>query len=329
MIIQKDFSLSQILWYKIGGTAKYLLEIAGRNDLEEAILFLQEHHLYREKKYIIVGSGSNLIFTDNYYAGAIIHFVPNKDKKLSFAIEVFDDSLVTAFAGESFDDLIQFSFANNLVGLEWAGGLPGTVGAGVRGNVGAFGDEIKDTFYSAEIVKLGKDSIKYEETKKLSMNFAYRQSIIKQNKHLVVLYATFKLNKSGGQEVQKAKEVYTKNINYRRMHHPIEYPTCGSVFKNITEPEKVQKILTHWPDIKESVDTKWHGKVSMGYVINRLGFSNYKVGNMQVSLKHANFIVNLGGGKAKDVITIIKEIQNKVQENLDFIPEVEVEIIGD
>jgi UDP-N-acetylmuramate dehydrogenase len=119
------------------------------------------------------------------------------------------------------------------------------------------------------------------------------------------------------------------NINYRKEHHPIEYPTCGSVFKNITDANQIQKILAIWPDIKESMDTKWHGKISMGYVVKRLGFSKYRVGNMQVSEKHANFIVNLGNAKASDVLTIIKEIQNKVQETFGFIPEVEVEIVSD
>ncbi len=329
MNIKNDFSLKDILWYRIGGKAKYLLDIAGRDDLEQAIKFLEEHDLYKNKKYIVTGLGSNLVFKDDYFDGAVIRFVPSKDKKRSFVVEKYNKLLVTAYAGETLDDLILFSFQKGLIGLEWAGGLPGTVGAAVRGNVGAFGKEIKDSFCEAEILKLrnGGRYIFINGFINKKMNFSYRQSIVKQEKHMLILYATFLLQKATPEQLKRAKEVYEANISYRKLHHPLEYPNCGSVFKNIKQKEEVAKVLEVWPDVAEMVTTKWYGKVSMGYIIHRLGFAGFKLGNAQVSEKHNNFIVNLGEAKSKDVLAIINMIQKKVQETFGFMPEVEVEVV--
>jgi UDP-N-acetylmuramate dehydrogenase len=99
------------------------------------------------------------------------------------------------------------------------------------------------------------------------------------------------------------------------------------VFKNIKKTDDVAKVVDVWPDIRPLVKEKWHGKVSMGYIINRLGFSGYTIGSARVSEKHANFINNLGSATAEDVLTIIKRIQEMVSETFAIIPEVEVEIV--
>jgi UDP-N-acetylmuramate dehydrogenase len=323
MIIQKDFPLSQILWYKIGGKTKYLLEAENSEDIKKALDFIEKNNI---QKVFICGLGSNLIFTDDYFDGAVIRIVQTKKTDNSFQAK---NEFATIFAGAVLDDVIQFSFNNNIIGLEWAGGLPGTIGAGVRGNVGAFGKEIKESLFSVEVLEIKNTGYSLRTIKKTDLHFSYRNSLIKENKNLIIVSTTFQLQPAAFEDVVKAKNTYMNNINYRKEHHPIEYPTCGSVFKNITDANQIQKILAIWPDIKESMDTKWHGKISMGYVVKRLGFSKYRVGNMQVSEKHANFIVNLGNAKASDVLTIIKEIQNKVQETFGFIPEVEVEIVSD
>jgi UDP-N-acetylmuramate dehydrogenase len=321
MTIQENIQLSHILWYHLGGTAKYFLKTHNEQDIIKALDFIEKHHITNT---FICGLGSNLIFSDNDFDGAIIQIVadPNAQKQIQAK-----EGRVEAFAGQTLDDLIQTSFDNNLTGLEWAGGLPGTIGAGVRGNVGAFGGEIKDNLLEAKTLDKTNSNLTIKITTKQDLNFSYRHSLIKENKNLICISATFQLHPSTNKEGEAAREMYHKNITYRQTHHPMDYPTCGSVFKNISEPQNVQKILTRWPDIKETVQTKWHGKVSMGYIINRLGLTGYRVGNMQISEKHANFIINLGDAKSRDVITIINEIKHKVTETLDFTPEVEVEIV--
>src|SRR5690606_37673836 len=126
------------------------------------------------------------------------------------------ENIIEGFAGESLDSLIQFCFENGLVGLEWAGGLPGTVGAAVRGNVGAFGGEIKDSFIKAHCLKLLLKG-GYEELTltKDEMEFAYRTSKVKKEK-LIVISAQFELKIATPEELLKARETYYANILYRQ-----------------------------------------------------------------------------------------------------------------
>lgn len=316
MKIQTDFSLADILWYKIGGTAKYVLEISTKEDVFQACQFLKEKNI---EKVFILGFGSNLLFSKEYFDGAVLHFVPSR------AIKRVSEDTIEAFAGETLDSVIQFGFQNNLIGLEWAGGLPGSVGAAVRGNVGAFGGEIKDTIVKASVLDIAKG--KEREISNKELHFSYRTSLIKEQKNLLVVSAVFKLKKASDEEVAKARAIYEGKIAYRKEHHPLEYPNCGSVFKNIHQKEQVQKILTVFPDVQKQITEKWHGKVSMAYLIERLGLSGLQVGQAQVSKKHANFIINLGGARAQDVLEIIAKIKEKFKETFDFTPEVEVEMI--
>jgi UDP-N-acetylmuramate dehydrogenase len=321
MRIQNDFPLSQILWYKIGGHARHLLEVENAEDLQLALDFIEKNN---QKNILICGLGSNLIFSGDYFDGTVIIMANAKAQDRDFKKK---DEFITVFSGIILDDLIQYMFKNNLTGLEWAGGLPGTVGAGIRGNVGAFSREIQESLVYVEVLERQGARYMPRTLKKDELHFSYRSSLIKENRNMIIVSATFRLIPGDAESLEEGKSTYAKNIAYRREHHPMKYPTCGSVFKNISDLKQVEKVMIAWPDIKEAVETKWHGKVSMGYIINRLGFSGFKIGKMQVSEKHANFIVNLGDGKGRDVIMIIKEIQDKVQGTFGFTPEVEVEIV--
>ena len=320
MQIYNDFPLDKILWYKIGGKAKTFIQASNSEDLKEALEFIVNNEFSR---IFICGLGSNLIFSDANFDGVVLQIVSTGKPE----VELLPDGRVKAFGGVVFDHVIQAALQNNLVGIGWAGGLPGTIGAGVRGNVGAFGGEIKDIVDEVEVIELEGSKLSVYSQKKEDLSFSYRHSLIKEKKNLFVSNVTLKLQKGTDKELESEREAYITNIAYRKNHHPLEYPNCGSVFKNIKGEENVGKVLSVWPDIKESVETKWHGKVAMGYVIKRLGLSGKRVGNAQISEKHSNFIVNLGGAKAKDVFTIIHEIQEKAQETFGFTPEVEVEIV--
>ncbi len=319
MNVHENYDLAPLLWYKIGGKARYFLECKSRIDVLSALDYIDKKNI---SKVFFLGIGSNLIFTDEFYDGAVIYLA--KPDTPSFTV---DENIVSSYSGEILGDLILFSFEHQLTGLEWAGGLPGTVGAGVRGNVGAFGGEIKDCVVTVEVAVIENGQVRTRTLTNDEMNFSYRTSEVKLNKKMIILSSNFQLKKSSPEEMQKAREVYNANIQYRKDRHPLELPNCGSVFKNISKKDEVEKVLNVWSDISDKVRNDWYGKVSMGYIINRLGFAEYRVGNAQVSGKHNNFIVNLGGAKASNVKQIISEIQQKVQETFGFTPEVEVEIV--
>lgn len=323
MKVSENVSLKDILWYKIGGTAKYLIEVSSRKDLEEALLFLHEKDLYETHKYFIIGYGSNLIFSKEHFHGAVIRFTSSSEGLSCNAAQ----NEVTAFAGSSLDSVIQFGFAHHLTGLEWAGGLPGTVGAAIRGNVGAYGGEIKDILTSAEIVELNEGKITWSVLTNEQLHFSYRESLIKQQKQLFVVTGTFRLHPATQEELETAKNIYEEKKQHRKERHPLEYPNCGSVFKNIKNPEQIKKVLEQFPDLKENVETKWYGKVSAAAVIERLGLKGYQVGGAQVSEKHALFIINKDNATAHDVLEIINTIQQKCEERFGFRLEPEVEIV--
>lgn len=321
MTIQENFPLSQLLWYKIGGRTRYLIEVENAEDIRRALDFIDKNRI---EKVFFCGLGSNLIFTDDYFDGVVLRIVKAKPGEGDFLLV---DQTLSVFGGVIMDDVIRFGFDHNLAGLDWAGGLPGTVGAGVRGNVGAFGGEIKDSVEYVDVLDKNSLGVGLRRLYRDELDFSYRNSLVKKSREMVIVNAVFKLRAVSGEDMAHARNIYHKNINYRKEHHPLEYPTCGSVFKNIIDEDKIKGIVSAWPDIEELRLTKWYGKVPMAYIVKRLGFAGYRVGDMQVSIKHTNFIVNLGNGRAHDVMKIITEIQNKVGEIFKFIPEIEAQIV--
>lgn len=321
MQIYQDVLLSTILWYQIGGTAKVVLDVASKEDLYEALNYIKDNKI---TNVFVLGMGSNMLFPDEGFDGAIIRFLMQEDGQ---GVRRLEDNIFEAFAGEFLDSVIHAQFESHLTGLEWAGGLPGTVGAAVRGNVGAFGGEIKDVFIKANCIRLFENG-DFEELvlTKDEMGFSYRSSKVKKEK-LIVVFAQFKLNEATAEEALVSQETYYANIRYRQEHHPLDYANCGSVFKNISNPSEVEKVVSAWPEISSLVKDKWHGKVSMGYMIDKLGLKGFRIGNAQISEKHQNFIVNLGGAKAADVKEIIATVEKKMQENFGFTPEIEIEIV--
>lgn len=320
MQIHEDYLLSQVLWYKIGGKAKYFLQCRNRDDIVEALDFIAAK---KPNKLFICGQGTNLIFSDDYFDGAVIQIVTTADNR----DVVVKDNVVTAFAGTILDDVILAAFENGLTGLEWAGGLPGTVGAGVRGNVGAYGGEIKDTLISAEVIDYSGKKPKLLTLTNEELQFVYRGSFVKTQKKMVVVSAVFGLQKSTETELESAKAIYEKNRQSRQDKHPLEYPNCGSVFKNLRKPEEIEKVLSVFPELKDDVEKKWYGKVAVASLIEKFGMKGYRVGDAQISEKHALFIVNLGGATAADVLQIISDIKEKFINAFGFEPEVEVEIV--
>lgn len=320
MVVHTETNIAPALWYKLGGNVKQFIQVFSKDELIEAIDSLWEQHV---EKYFICGAGSNLVFAAEYFDGVVIQITRSETKDITISGQE-----VTAYAGEMLGDVIETAFSHNLTGLQWAGGLPGTVGAAIRGNVGAYGGEIKDTFVSAEILEMTSTGVEKKVLYKDDMDFVYRGSLVKDNRKLIVLSATFRLETADEEELVIAKEIYKKNQESRIKNHPLEYPNCGSVFKNLRDKKQIEKVLEVYPDLKENVEKKWYGKVAVASLIERLGLKGYRIGNAQISEKHALFIVNLGGATSDDVLTIIKKVQDTFLEKFGFELETEVEIVS-
>jgi UDP-N-acetylmuramate dehydrogenase len=188
---------------------------------------------------------------------------------------------------------------------------------------------VKDSIQNVEVLVRDNNTFDLKTLLNGELNFVYRGSVIKENpERMIVLSATFQLHQATDPEVIQARAVYQEKINHRKSRHPLEYPNCGSIFKNIRDIEKVAKIIAMFPEIKELVEKKWYGKVAVAYFIEKFGLKGYRVGDAQISDKHALFIVNLGNAKAKDVLTLINMVQSKFIETFGFQLEVEVEIVA-
>lgn len=319
MKVHQDFPLKDILFYKIGGTAKVVLEVKSEKDIIEAFQYIRKHKI---EKFLVVGLGSNMVMHDKTFDGAIVWITKSKTPY----IKMTDDGLVEAYGGQTLDDLIQFMFAHKLRGIEALGGLPSTVGGAIRGNAGAFGVEMKNVVEKVAALDVTTGLTRIFSTTECA--FAYRNSMFKWNHNLVVLKGYFRFHQASDEEIAEAKKVYQGNIEYREKNHPVEYPSCGSVFKNIKEEEQVAKIISVWPDIESLVREKWHGKVSMGYIVKRLGLQGLKIGGAKITEKHANYISNVDNAKQEDVMAIITQVKKKFHDTFGFYPELEAEVVA-
>ena len=239
-------------------------------------------------KYFILGNGSNVIFTDNGFKGVII-----STKKLNKIHN--KNNIITMQCGVSLYVLNNILFQLGLSGMEWSYGIPATVGGAVCMNAGAYDGQMKDVVLKVLVFDGVKTKVLYNN----ELAFAYRDSIIKQ-KNLVVLKVWLKLKKSSSELVVKKAQQY---FNKRRLTQPLEFFNSGSIFKKYKEQ-------------------------SSGKIIDNLGLKSVTINGAQISNLHANFIINTGNAKCKDVQDLIMLIKNKAkQHNIDL--QEEVIFVGD
>jgi len=298
-IFQKNVLLKNYTTFKIGGPAKYFLIAKTKEDLMKGVESAKKLKL----PVFILGGGSNVLVSDKGFNGLVI-------KMENLKIDIFDQDSIYVESGVNSAKLMKFTIENSLSGVEWFAGVPGTVGGAIFGNAQAFGKKMSESIKSIEVLDLKTSKIIKLSNKQCK--FSLKNSIFKKNKNLIILSATLKLNKSKKEEVEaKVKE----NMDYRKKNHPIKFPSAGSVFVNPELIVKNKKLLAKFPELIEF--NKW-GVVHVGYLIEKCGLKGKRIGNAQISLQHANFIVNLGGAKAKDVLRLIELAKQKVKKTFNI-----------
>ncbi len=258
--------------------------------------------------YLIVGRGSNIILP-SFYKGVII-FLAMSD----FGIFREGEKIkVNAEAGVYLPFLSYEISKHEATGMEWAGGVPGSIGGAVRGNAGAFGDFIGD--YIKKVKTINLESGKEEEFYKEKCDFEYRGSFFKKNKNNLITEAEMILPLKKDEE-----DKFNKYLIYRRDNHPSD-PSAGSIFKN---PKIDEGLTSNSPEVAEKFKEK--GSVPAGFLIEECGLKGESCGGAEISLKHANFIVNKGGASGEDVVSLIELVKKRVKENfnIDMVEEVEV-----
>jgi len=281
--VKENVDLKSYNTYKVSTISKYLIDVKSEELLVNLIKYLKENNI----NYYILGNGSNVVFPNEPFDGVII-----KLNGLN-AIDIDDDEVYVG-AGVMLPKLVNETVNNCLCGLEWAAGIPGTLGGAVVGNAGAYLSEIFS--FIEEIRVLENDEIKI--LKKDDVKYSYRYSSFKENKDVIILGAKLKLNKGSKDE----SEVLMKERLERRIKsQPLEYPSAGSVFRN---PE---------------------GNYA-GKLIEDCGLKGKRIGGAMVSEKHANFIINYDNATPKDVRDLIKLVHDTVlkETNIDLVIEQEL-----
>ena len=277
--------------FRIGGPAKYFFVAKTSGNIAKAVAAARRLKI----PFFILGTGSNVLAPDKGFSGLVIKIENCKLK--------IENLSAWAEAGVSLSTLVKETGKLGLAGLEWAGGLPGTVGGAVRGNAGAFGGEIKDSIVQVEAIdergKRGTFSLK-------ECQFGYRSSIFKE-KNFIVLSAAFKLEKGNKKEIQAAAR---NHIRYRKERHPLEYPNAGSIFKNC-DLVKVPKALRK--EMKDVIKVDPFPVIPTAALIARAKLQGLRVRDAQVSEKHPNYMVNLGNARAKDVIRLIADVKKRIK----------------
>jgi len=287
---KKNVLLKNYTTFKIGGPAKYFFEAKNKKDLIEAIKTAKASKL----DFFILGGGGNILINDKGFNGLVIKIQNTKYK--------IQNTKIYLEAGVSLAKLVGLTLENRLTGMEWAAGIPGTVGGAIRGNAGAFEQSISDIIEKVEVLEIKNYKIK--NLKKRDCQFSYRDSIFKHNKNLIILSAGLEMKKGDKKEIRKK---ILENLKWRKEHQPLEYPSAGSIFKNPPHQN--------------------FGGGSAGWLIEQSGLKGKKINEAQISEKHANFIINLGKAKAKDVKKLINLAKKRVKQKFNIILEEEIEYL--
>jgi len=286
--------------FRIGGPVFALIEVDDTEKLVKLLDFLRGEN----QEYFILGSGSNLLWKDDEYEGVVVKI---KTKNLKV-----ENNTIEVDAGVPLAQLVDIATQNELIGMEWGAGIPGTLGGAVRGNAGAFGGSVSDNL---GIVRVYRDG-EVIELNTEDCGFGYRESIFKQNTD-VILSAKINLEKSDKQKILSQVQEYLK---YRSGRFA-PYPSAGSFFKNLP--------LSAWEKDKDVLPSKFLeiNKIAAGWLVDEVKMRGFEVGGAKVSDEHANFIVNFNSSTQKDVLDLIEDIKVKVYNKYGIELEEEVEIV--
>jgi UDP-N-acetylmuramate dehydrogenase len=276
--------------FRVGGPADCLAFPADREDLRILLQWCRQETI----SYIILGKGTNLLVRDGGIRGLAIN-LSRGFNQVVLAGQNPEGTVVLAEAGESLAKFVEFSWKHNLVGMEFAAGIPGSIGGAIFMNAGAFRREMKDVLVSI----LMMDAFGDQKEKKIEeMKFSYRSIGVEEGE--VILGGMFFLKSGGG---EKSRAQIEEIMGARLAKQPYDLPSAGSVFKNPP-------------------------RAAAGRLIEEVGLKGFRIGDAQISPKHANFIVNLGKASARDILELVEIVREKVYREKKVLLEMEIQVAG-
>lgn len=290
--IQEHIELAPLTTFKIGGPARYFIDVATEDEIKTAVLWARSN----SQPFIVLAGGSNVLLPDAGLDALVIHITSKK--------YIFEGSRLTAEAGCTLLDLIKRASLMGLGGWESLAGIPGTLGGAVRGNAGAFGTEIKDVFESA--IAFNSVTFERKEFTNAECNFAYRHSFFKDNPEWIIVQTSVQLKKTeAGDSIGRIDNT----IIERERRHLQNVQAAGSYFTNPVAPDVVQKMFE-----QEKKAESREGRVPAGWLIEKVGMKGARVGGAIASEQHPNYLVNTGTATTKDVLDLAAQIKVAVME---------------
>ena len=315
--VNNNISFKDLTTLKIGGKIKYFFEVRNKKELVEKVGFAKKNKV----AIIILGGGSDILAGDRNFNGVVIKYINNK-------LQIIGSNVI-AGAGVIWDDLVKETVSKDLSGVERLSGIPGTVGAAPIQNIGAYGQELSDTFVSLTAYDI--ENRKFTKFNKDACHFGYRKSIFKDKKYwqkFIITDVVFKLNKNKNLDLNKIRQDILK-IRDEKLENPKNIPNAGSFFINpFVNLKTKERLEKKYPDMKfYPVDDKF--KIFAGFLIEKAGWKGKSLGPVKVSDKHALVITNPRGiGHFKDIIKLVEAITKDVYKKFGLKLEPEVQYIN-
>lgn len=293
ILVHENVELHEFTTFHIGGPCPLFVKCETASQLQKIVRIFYQC----DTAFIIIGRGSNVLIADEGIALPVVYFLSEKP-----AIKRAGNRIIVS-SGTRFDDAAAFAAENGLKGLNYASGIPGTVGGAVVGNAGAFGSQISDVIKQVEVVSREDRPLLLS---RYDIKFSYRDSIFKQN-DLVLLSVHFELQTGDREYLLGEREDI---LTLRKEKHPDYHttPCAGSFFKNIVHPDGTREAA--------------------GWFLDRAGCKGLSYGDAVVFDKHANIIINNGHASAQDVSKLASMMNARVKEKFDFELEPEVRLLG-
>lgn len=290
--IQENVSLSPLTTFNIGGPARYFAEVRSVEEIKEALAISHQ----RKLPLIILAGGSNVLIPDEGLNALVISILLT-DFKLK-------DNVLEAEAGCNLLSMIRKTSQAGCGGWENLAGIPGTIGGAIRGNVGAFGTEIKD--FPVKVRALNSELLEFKEFQNTDCDFAYRHSFFKDNPKWMIVSVQIRLRPIPS---DISLHSIQETIREREKRHLQNIQAAGSYFMNPIAPKEVQEMFEQEKGIKSR-----EGRVPAGWLIEKAGMKGAKVGGAMASLQHPNYLVNTGEATALDVRNLAERIKQAVKE---------------
>jgi UDP-N-acetylmuramate dehydrogenase len=306
--VKKNEPMSRHTTYRLGGPADFYLSVDGHDEAAMALAAARADGM----PVLVLGGGSNILVADAGFRGLILSY---SGRKVSI-----DGNRAVADGGAVLFSLVKSSADAGLAGLEWAAGIPGTVGGAVRGNAGAYGGEIKDRLEVVQAIDLGTGEPRTFLGSECG--FSYRESFFKAKPWLITR-AAFVLEPG---DKGSLLETIKKTIELRRNKQPLEFGSAGSVFKSYVFGDEKSIPEAIRADVPPAFIG--YGRIPAAWIIERLGLKGKKIGGAMISEKHANYFVNAGNATADEVCQLIGYAKMKVRDELGIQLQEEIEYVG-